>query len=62
MKARKSEIMVAARNHADHDLTVLAIRGDNDVRNDLGMIDDTHDTLLPCDSAQCERDNIKRRL
>lgn len=50
--------MTANRNHADHDLTVLAIRGDDDVRDvDLGMIDDTHDTFLPCDSAQCERDN-----
>jgi hypothetical protein len=61
MEARKTWKVIAQRNHADHDRTVLAIRSDDDVRHvDLGTIDVTHDTFLPCDSAQCERDNNKR--
>jgi hypothetical protein len=48
MKARKCGEVFAHRNHADHDLAVLAIH-DDDIRDvDLGMIDITHDTFLRC--------------
>jgi len=50
MKARKCREVFAHRNHANHDLAVLAIH-DDDVRDDvvdLGTIDVTHDTFLRC--------------
>jgi hypothetical protein len=42
-KARITEVGLAQRNHACHSLDGLGIRGDDDIRHNLSMIDDTHD-------------------